>query len=180
MHGGCLTAVLQPERALAAAPRPRRTAAGPLGVPPLEGAPELRSWFAREIGGPGGTLTAAEVLITAGGQSAITTARRALAPPGAPVLVESPTYPGVLAVARASGLRPVPVPVPADADGVRPELLSDAFRATGARVLLCQPLLQNPTGAVLAEDRRGRVPAAAGAAGAFIVEDLCTACTAVE
>ena len=74
-------------------------------------------------------------------------ALRALAPPGAAVLVESPTYPGMLAAARASGLRPVPVPV--DADGVRTDLLAEAFRASGARVFVCQPLFQNPTGAVL-------------------------------
>ncbi|WP_461031004.1 aminotransferase class I/II-fold pyridoxal phosphate-dependent enzyme, partial [Streptomyces sparsus] len=96
-------------------------------------------------------------------------ALRALAPPGAPVLVESPTYPGLLAVARASGLRPVPVPI--DADGVRPELLADAFRATGARLFVCQPLFQNPTGAVLSAARRPEVREAARAAGAFVVED---------
>ncbi|UGY90455.1 PLP-dependent aminotransferase family protein [Streptomyces gobiensis] len=169
LHGGYLPAALQPERALAAALARAGRRPGAWSLPPLEGVAELRSWFAREIGGPGGTLTAAEVLVTAGGQSAITTALRALAPPGAPVLVESPTYPGMLAVARASGLRPVPVP--ADADGVRPELLADAFRATGARAFVCQPLFQNPTGAVLAADRRRAVLEAARAAGAFIVED---------
>ncbi|MEV7451477.1 PLP-dependent aminotransferase family protein, partial [Streptomyces nigra] len=107
--------------------------------------------------------------ITAGGQSALTTALKALAPPGAPVLVESPTYPGMLAIARAAGLRPVPVPV--DADGVRPALLADAFKATGARVFVCQPLFQNPTGALLAPERRGDVLRIAREAGAFVVED---------
>ncbi|MCZ9343377.1 aminotransferase class I/II-fold pyridoxal phosphate-dependent enzyme, partial [Streptomyces sp. TRM76130] len=128
---------------------------GAWGRPPMEGLWELREWFARAIGGPGGTVTAAEILVAAGGQSALTTALRALAPPGAPVLVESPTYPGMLAIARSSGLRPVPVPV--DADGVRPAHLADAFRASGARVFVCQPLFQNPTGAVLRADRRGEV-----------------------
>ncbi|MYV90601.1 aminotransferase class I/II-fold pyridoxal phosphate-dependent enzyme, partial [Streptomyces sp. SID1034] len=59
--------------------------------PPVDGLTELRAWFAREIGG---AVTAADVLVTAGGQTALTTALRALAAPGAPVLVESPTYPG--------------------------------------------------------------------------------------
>ncbi|NEB79260.1 PLP-dependent aminotransferase family protein, partial [Streptomyces sp. SID14478] len=92
-----------------------------------------------------------------------------LAPPGAPVLVESPTYPGMLAIARAAGLRPVPVPV--DRDGVRPELLAQAFRASGARLFVCQPLFQNPTGAVLSADRRPDVLRIAREAGAFVVED---------
>ncbi|MFF3318447.1 PLP-dependent aminotransferase family protein [Streptomyces sp. NPDC003035] len=165
-NGGYLHPSLQPERAMAAALARAGRRPGAWGRPPTDGLPELREWFAREIGG---TVTAADVLITAGGQSAITTALRALAPPGTHVLVESPTYPGMLAIARAAGLRPVPVP--ADADGVRPDLLEAAFRATGARVFVCQPLFQNPTGAVLDTRRRRDVVRIARAAGAFVVED---------
>ncbi|MFJ3924297.1 PLP-dependent aminotransferase family protein [Streptomyces sp. NPDC090022] len=166
LNSGYLHASLQPERAMAAALARAGRRPGAWSRPPVEGLPELRDWFAREIGG---ALTAADVLVTAGGQSALTTALRALAPPGAPILVESPTYPGLLAIARASGCRPVPVPV--DAEGVRPELLAAAFEATGARVFVCQPLFQNPTGAVLAAGRRGEVLRIARAAGAFVVED---------
>ncbi|WP_055604027.1 PLP-dependent aminotransferase family protein [Streptomyces aureus] len=165
-NGGYLHPSLQPERALAAALARAGRRPGAWGRPPTDGLPELREWFAREIGG---SVTAADLLVTAGGQSAITTALRALAPPGTPVLVESPTYPGMLAVARAAGLRPVPVP--ADAEGVRPELLEAAFRATGARVFVCQPLFQNPTGAVLGPERRREVLRIARTAGAFVVED---------
>ncbi|MFF0853497.1 PLP-dependent aminotransferase family protein [Streptomyces sp. NPDC003280] len=164
--GGYPHPSLQPERAMAAALARAGRRPGAWERPPLEGLPELREWFARGIGG---AVTAAGVLISAGGQSALATALRALAPPGAPVLVESPTYPGMLALARAAGLRPVPVPV--DPDGVRPDLLADAFRATGARVFVCQPLFQNPTGAVLAPGRRAEVLRIARAAGAFVVED---------
>ncbi|MEU8651111.1 PLP-dependent aminotransferase family protein [Streptomyces sp. NPDC048737] len=164
--GGYLHPSLQPERAMSAALARAARRPGAWGRPPLEGLPELREWFARAIGG---AVTAAEVLVSAGGQTALTTALRALAPPGAPVLVESPTYPGMLAIARSAGLRPVPVPV--DPDGVKPELLADAFRATGARVFVCQPLFQNPTGAVLVPARRGEVLRIAREAGAFVVED---------
>jgi DNA-binding transcriptional MocR family regulator len=169
LNGGYLPPGLQPEKALAAALARAGRRPGAWRRPPLEGVEELRGWFAREIGGPSGAVAAGEVLITAGGQAAITTALRALAPPGAAVLVESPTYPGMLAAARASGLRPVPVPV--DPQGVRPELLADAFRASGARVFVCQPLFQNPTGAVLAVERRREVLRAAREAGAFVIED---------
>ncbi|KUL34902.1 GntR family transcriptional regulator [Streptomyces sp. NRRL F-4489] len=169
LNSGYLHSGLQPERALAAALARAGRRPGAWGRPPVDGVAALRSWFAREIGGPGGALAPSDVLITAGGQSALTAALRALAPPGAPVLVESPTYPGLLAVARASGLRPVPVPV--DDDGVRTDLLADAFRASGARLFVCQPLFQNPTGAVLAAGRRREVLRTARAAGAFVVED---------
>ncbi|MEU0183281.1 PLP-dependent aminotransferase family protein [Streptomyces sp. NPDC006207] len=168
-NSGYLHPSLQPEQALGAALARAARRPGAWEMPPLEGLTALRAWFAREVGGPGGTLGPANVLVTAGGQAALTTALRALAPPGSPVLVESPTYPGAMAVARAAGLRPVPIPM--DDDGVRPDLLADAFAATGARVFFCQPLFQNPTGAVLAADRRRRITEIAHAAGAFLVED---------
>ncbi|WP_176712259.1 MULTISPECIES: PLP-dependent aminotransferase family protein [unclassified Streptomyces] len=166
LNGGYLHPGLQPERALAAALARAGRRPGAWSRPPMDGLRELRAWFAREIGP---AHSGDDVLITAGGQSALAVALRALAPPGAPVLVESPTYTGLLAAARATGLRPVPVPV--DPDGVRPDLLEAAFRATGARVFVCQPLFQNPTGATLAAGRRAQVVRAARAAGAFVVED---------
>ncbi|SPF01275.1 aminotransferase-like domain-containing protein [Streptomyces sp. MA5143a] len=165
-NGGYLHPALQPEQAMGAALSRAGRRPGVWARPPVEGVLELREWFARSIGG---AITAAEVIVAAGGQSALTTALRALASPGAPVLVESPTYPGMLAIARAAGLRPVPVPV--DPDGVRPALLADAFKASGARVFVCQPLFQNPTGAALSAERRGEVLRIARDAGAFVIED---------
>ncbi|MFJ4918553.1 PLP-dependent aminotransferase family protein [Streptomyces sp. NPDC088725] len=169
LNGGYPHAALRPERALAAALARAGRRPGTWSRPPVEGLAELRDWFARDIGGPGGSLSASDVLITAGGQSALTTALRALAAPGSPVLVESPTYPGLLAVARAAGLRPVPVPV--DADGVRTDLLAEAFAATRSRVFVCQPLFHNPTGTVLSPQRRTALLEIARSAGAFVVED---------
>ncbi|WP_431041313.1 PLP-dependent aminotransferase family protein [Streptomyces sp. P1-3] len=169
LNGGYLHPSLQPERAMAAALARAGRRPGAWGRPPTEGLAELRAWFAREIGGAAGVVAPSDVLVTAGGQSALTTALRALAAPGAPVLVESPTYPGMLAAARASGLRPVPVPV--DSDGVRTDLLAQAFRVSGARVFVSQPLFQNPTGAVLSVERRTEVLRVAHEAGAFVVED---------
>lgn len=85
------------------------------------------------------------------------------------MLVESPTYPGALDSARAAGLRPVPVPV--DEEGLRTGLLADAFAATGARAVYCQPTFHNPTGGVLSAGRRTQVLDVARAAGAFVIED---------
>jgi DNA-binding transcriptional MocR family regulator len=134
--------------------------------PPPVGIPALRGWFARSLG------TAAspeDVIVTGGAQAALSAAFRAIAPAGAPVLLESPTYIGAIAVARAARLRAIPVPT--DTDGVRPDLLAAAFKATGARLLYCQPTFQNPTGGVLAADRREQVLTAARDAGAFVIED---------
>jgi DNA-binding transcriptional MocR family regulator len=165
-NGAYLHPSLQPERAVGAAFARAARRPGAWQRPPLEGLTALRAWFAREVGGG---ITPAEVLITAGGQTALTTSLQALAPPGSPLLVESPTYPGALAIARAAGLRLVPVPM--DDDGVRLDLLHDALAATSARVFYCQPLFHNPTGAVLAQDRRRQVIEIAHAADAFVIED---------
>jgi len=71
---------------------------------PQEGLPELRSWFASEIG-----VDQDEVLISPGCQAAMSGTMRALGPSGSPVVFSVPTYPGALAVARSAGLTPAPV-----------------------------------------------------------------------
>ena len=134
--------------------------------PPVLGLHSLRAWFAQAVGAG---VDAQDVLITSGGQSALAVAVRGLVSPGAAVLVESPTYPGVLAAARAAGVRPVPVPV--DEDGVIPEHLAEAFARTGAHAFFCQPAYHNPTGTVLAKDRRPAVLGIAKSAHAFVIED---------
>ncbi|WP_407572535.1 PLP-dependent aminotransferase family protein [Deinococcus altitudinis] len=133
---------------------------------PPEGLEPLRTWFAQQLSHE---HRLDDVLIAPGGQSALSTALRALVPTGAPLLVESPTYYGVLAAARMIGARLIPVPT--DHQGVRPDLLRAAFQASGAKVLYLQPLYANPTGAVLAPERRAAVIEAAEQAGAFIIED---------
>ncbi|MFC7535492.1 PLP-dependent aminotransferase family protein [Actinoplanes sp. GCM10030250] len=166
LTGGYLDADLQPTAALGAAlaRAARQPASWQRG--PAEGREELRAWFAREAGGG---LRADDLVICPGGQAALSSALRALTMPGDTILVESPTYLGALAAARAAGLRVVPVP--ADRDGVRPEHLAATFARTGARLFYCQPLFANPTGATLAVPRRAEITAIVRDAGAFLVED---------
>jgi DNA-binding transcriptional MocR family regulator len=133
-------------------------------APPQEGLPELRAWFATEIG-----VAPDEAIISPGAQGAISATMRALLPSGSPVLFSLPTYPGAMAVARSAGL--IPIPVPCDEHGVRPELLERAFATTGSRLLYLQPTFVNPSGLVLASERRTPVLEIAAAAGAFVLED---------
>ncbi|WP_090945770.1 PLP-dependent aminotransferase family protein [Nonomuraea jiangxiensis] len=166
LTGGYLRPGLRPDKQLAAAAVRAVRRAEAWAMPPLTGVVELRRWFAAQAGGD---VTAGDVLVVSGGQAALTHAFRALAAPGTPVLVETPTYPGALAAAKAAGLRATAVPM--DRDGVRPELLAEAFAVTGARVFFCQPTLHNPTGATLPVERREQVLQVARAAGAFVIED---------
>jgi DNA-binding transcriptional MocR family regulator len=166
LSSGYLDPGLQPTAPLGAALARAARRPGAWDRGPTQGDAELRAWFARECGG---LLDADDVVICPGGQAALSTAIRALTAPGEAVLVESPTYVGVLAAARAAGRQVVPVP--ADADGVRPDLLAAALDRTGARLFYCQPLHANPHGAVLAPDRRDAVLGAVRDAGAFLLED---------
>jgi DNA-binding transcriptional MocR family regulator len=166
LSSGYLDTDLQPAAALGAAlaRAARQPASWQRG--PVEGREDLRAWFAREAGGG---LRAGDMVICPGGQSALSTALRALTVPGDTVLVESPTYLGALAAARAAGLRVVPVP--ADDDGVRPDQLAAAFARTGSKLFYCQPLHANPTGASLAAARRAAVLSCVRENASFLIED---------
>jgi len=163
---GYLPSDLQPVGPLAHAVARAARRPGSWDRVPVEGIAPLRRWFAAEIGGD---AHPDDVLVCPGGQGALTACFRALTTPGTPVVVESPTYLGVLAVARAAGVTPVPVPT--DRDGVRPEHLAEALTRTGARLAYLQPTFANPHGGTLARERRAAVLAAAAGAGAFLIED---------
>jgi DNA-binding transcriptional MocR family regulator len=138
MASGFLDETLQPLGLLAAAAS--RAGRRPQGWsrPPAQGLPELRSYLATETGT---ALTAQNVLITSGGQAALSAVFRHLCAPGDPVIVESPTFVGALVGALAR---------------------------TGARLVYLQPRYTNPAGAVRAPDRRGAVLAAVAGRGAFL------------
>ncbi len=166
LRGGYPDSSLQPVAALNAALGRACRRPGVWDRQPSAGNLDLRAWFAREASP---ALSASDALIVPGGQSGLAVAIRALCPPRTPLLVESPTYVGALAVARAAGV--VPVPVPTDSDGVLPGPLEMALKSTGARVIYLQPTFANPSGALLTEARRVEVLALARAAGAFVIED---------
>ncbi|MFL5843081.1 MAG: PLP-dependent aminotransferase family protein [Solirubrobacteraceae bacterium] len=163
---GYLDPPLQPAAALASALARAGRRPGAWGRTPVEGLDVLRDWFAAEISP---RHAGHDVVICPGGQAALITAVRALAPPAGVVLVESPTYRGALAAVAAAGLRALPVP--SDAEGIRPDHLAQALHRTGARVVYLQPLYANPHGATLAADRRAEVLGIAARAGAFLIED---------
>jgi DNA-binding transcriptional MocR family regulator len=165
-NAGYLSADLQPLKELRRYSTTAASRAAAWGQIPTEGLAELRTWFAEETGAG---YRSHDVVITHGGQSALSTIFRAIARPGAAILVESPTYLGALAAAQGAGLRAFPVPI--DEHGVRPGDLEAAFAATGAVAFYCQPLHANPSGVTLSLSRRAAVIEAVAAANAFVIED---------
>ena len=166
LAGGYLHHSLMPVRALSIAAQRAVRRAETWEAPDAHGIPELRAWFASHHGTG---FSAADVIVCNGGQSAISAAFRSLIGPRGTVLVEAPTYPGALAVARAASIGVVPVPM--DGDGVIPDFLDRAFATTGSRAVYLQPTHHNPTGAVMPARRRREVLEVAARAGAFVIED---------
>ena len=164
LSSGYIAEELQPTQALAVAATRAARRPGAWGRAPAAGLTELRAAFASSVG-----ADTSDVIVVPGGQAGLSAALRALATPGAPLLVEVPTYLGALVAARGAGLRPIPIPT--DNGGLRPDLLADAFARTGARLLYAQLTYANPTGTVLHPDRRAAVLDVVAAAGAFLLED---------
>lgn len=118
------------------------------------GLPALRAALAAELTGDGLATTPDQVVVTGGAQQGLAAAIACWVRPGDVVVVEDPTYPGVLAALAAAGA--VVRPVAVDRHGVRPDALAAALADRPALVHL-QPPLHSPTGAVLSAPRRREV-----------------------
>jgi DNA-binding transcriptional MocR family regulator len=111
------------------------------------GLPRLRELLADRYTRAGLATRPEQILVTSGAQAALTllldhlhTDRRR------PVVVESPTYPGALAVLRARKARLLPVPVTSDA-GWDTTHLATAVRTRDPQLAYLIPDFHNPTGA---------------------------------
>lgn len=147
-----------------------------LTAAPRAGLTDLRSWFAHELSRhtPAGHSTApgaaaSDVTVLPGTQSGLAAIFRAVAAPGEPVVIESPTYWGAILAAGESGVRLVPT-VGGD-DGPDPVELDRILLRTGARAFYAQPRYANPTGVTWSPQRRREVTEVLARHGAFLVED---------
>jgi DNA-binding transcriptional MocR family regulator len=109
------------------------------------------------------------VIITTGGQQALAAVFATFAKAGDSILVEELTYAGVKSLAALFRLRLQPVAV--DEQGLVPEALEEACRRGNPKLLYCMPNLHNPTGSVLARERRERVAALAERYDLWVLED---------
>lgn len=109
------------------------------------------------------------IVLTAGAQHAFAVAVTAVVKPGETLLVEELTYSGARLLAQQMGLRARGVAM--DAEGLRPDALESAIRATRARVMYFMPRLQNPTSAVMSDRRRRQIAAIAETHRLVLIED---------
>ncbi|GGQ51721.1 putative GntR-family regulatory protein [Couchioplanes caeruleus subsp. azureus] len=131
---------------------------------------ELREAVAAAYTARGVATSAEQILVTSGTQQALDLVLRLSVPAGAPVLVESPTYPNALAAlaARRARISTHGLDATTGWDG---ELLLAALRQTRPRLAYVIPEFQNPTGHLMPAALRERLVAAAHATGTELVVD---------
>ncbi|HEY3204056.1 MAG TPA: PLP-dependent aminotransferase family protein [Thermoanaerobaculia bacterium] len=133
-------------------------------APPL-GLEELRREVCRRLQEHGIERSCDEILVTSGAQQGLDLLFRTFADPDDLVAMESPTYPGALALARLAGVSVLPLPM--DPEGPDPR----ALYGRHAKLVYVMSERQNPTGITTSEERRQELLEAAISAGALLIED---------
>ncbi|HLZ23875.1 MAG TPA: PLP-dependent aminotransferase family protein [Ktedonobacterales bacterium] len=140
-----------------------------VGYGPIQGESALREQVSRVLLERGVATSPDGVLITAGAQQAIELAIRAFTAPGDTMLIEEPTYPGVIEAAARHELRLIGIPM--DAGGLDLAALEAVCRERAPRLLYTVATFHNPTGVSLAPDRRRALLECARTRRFLILED---------
>ena len=130
-----------------------------LNYGPVAGYGPLREWVAERHG-----VNPGQVFVTNGSLQGLSLLAALLVDPGAPVVVEGPTYDRALhTIARHEG---EPRPIAMDEDGFDPDALD-----LPAAFLYTIPTFQNPSGRTLSLERRRRVAELAREGRVLVLED---------
>jgi len=148
---------------------PRTSAARVFGYQPNLGARHNRAAGASWIASTGLDAPVERVVVTAGGQHAIFITLLAAANPGDEILVEEFTYPGIKDAASHLNLSLRTVAL--DREGIIPEALDRACRLRKPAALYCVPTFQNPTAALMSEQRRREIAEVAVRHKLLVIED---------
>jgi aspartate/methionine/tyrosine aminotransferase len=134
--------------------------------PQTNGSEQLRSLIASTYPG----ATADNVLVTCGGSEANFVSTWALIEPGDEVVFMMPNYMQIAGVARAFGATVKPLWLRESLDwGINIDDLPRVVTEKTKLIAICNP--SNPTGAVLRDDMRAAVVAAAAKVGAWVLSD---------
>lgn len=109
------------------------------------------------------------LLLTQGGQQAISIALQAICRPGDTVLCDALCYTGFRIAAKALGLKVVSLAN--DDEGLKPEALENACKQYNPKAIYLMPNNQNPLCLAMPEVRRERVVEICSDNGVFIIED---------
>lgn len=145
-------------------------AAAALQYGATEGFEPLRQQLAQLMQARGAQAVAADQLIvTTGSQQGLDLVGKVLVEPGAPAVVEGPTFLATIQCFRLYGAKLLSVPI--DADGVQVDVLEQLMQAHRPRFVYLIPTFGNPSGAMLTRERRKRVLELAVQHETVVVED---------
>ncbi|GIG62595.1 GntR family transcriptional regulator [Longispora fulva] len=136
---------------------------------PDAGLPQLRELLAERYTGQGLATRPDQILVTSGARAALTLLVDHLHDRARPILVESPTYHGALAVLRRRRARLVAAPV--TAGGWDPDRFAHTVRTVRPGLAYLTPDFHNPTGALMPADLRLRLAELAGRHDVALVAD---------
>jgi DNA-binding transcriptional MocR family regulator len=149
LHSATIAPELLPQAALTAALSHclRRTPIAALDYAPPQGHPPLRRQIAQRYAQIGTSVAPDEIVITAGAMEAISLALRTVTAPGDVVLVESPTYHGILQAIAALKLKVLEVPnLPGQ--GIDVARLDQLLQQNTVRAAVLVPNYNNPLGSL--------------------------------
>src|SRR5512138_2356073 len=129
----------------------------------------LRESIAHILASQGIQTRPENILITAGSQQAISLVAQFLLKPGDTILVESPTYSGVLELFRALSFQVVGIPV--DGQGMQVDRLEPLLQQHHPKLIYTIPNFHNPTGTCLNSARRRQLIVLADRYNVPILED---------
>ena len=131
---------------------------------------EYRRQIAQRMAALGIIATPGDILATNGAQEAIILALQAVTKPGDIVVVESPSFPGILQALDVVGLRVIEVPTH-PSEGLSLEGLELALEQWPVKACVVVPNHSNPMGATMSDLRKQQMVRMLEAAGVPLIED---------
>ena len=148
----------------------RERTAETVSYDPVPGSLKLRREISRRSLDWGCHLSSEELLIVNGATEGIHLALRAVTKPGESVLIESPTYYGLVHILNQIGLKAVAVPASAR-DGLSIEETERALSRHKVAAMALIPNFNNPLGSLMPEENRLALLHLAKRRGIPIIED---------
>ena len=131
---------------------------------------KLRRAVAARLMDAGCVLSPDDLVITAGAQEGMALCLGVLTQPGDTVVVESPTYFGLLQTLELLGLRAIEVPA-SPRDGIDLDRLTRVLSANRVAACALVSNFSNPLGSVMSDRRKARLVEVLAAANVPLVED---------
>ncbi|MDX8480202.1 PLP-dependent aminotransferase family protein [Mesorhizobium sp. VK24D] len=147
----------------------RSSAEALLSYHPGPGSPAERAAGSAWLSATGDRLPVDRVAVGSGAQALLAAVLLSQTREGDTIVTDALTYPGLIALARATGRKLAGVK--SDDKGMLPDDLEEVARRYDARVLYLNPTLHNPTALIIPEARRRDLARMAGKLGLTIVED---------